>query len=239
MYINSTKFFMRTLFVLAVYVVSIFPVLAQTQKRYVVKAGEAPLEVLPVEAKYIFPDFKKGTATMRDGTSSSQQFNYNFILDEIQFLSSKGETLAIAEPVTLKNVVIDTITFYYHKTYLQEVYAAASFKLAAKLMLVKTSEKKIGGYEMPLHSGAVITYGTVGGNSSNYYRLNLNKDVYFEKVVQYYLGDAFNHFVRADKKGFQNVFPLKRVALQKYLKENHIDYTSINDLKKLLKFCAE
>jgi hypothetical protein len=212
---------MRTLFVLAIYFGSIYPVPAQMQKRYVVKAGEAPLEVLPVEAKYVFPDFKKGTALMRDGRSSSQQFNYNFVLDEIQFLSTKGETLAIAEPVTLRNVVIDTITFYYDKTYLQEIFAAGSFKLAGKPMLVKTSEKKIGGYEMPLSSGAVITYGTVGGNSSNYYRLSLNKDVYFEKVVHYYLGDAFNHFVRADKKGFREVFPLKRGVAKIPTGESH------------------
>ena len=211
------------------------------QKRYLVKAGESPLEVLPNEAVYVFPAFTAGTALLRDGTTSSQQFNYNFVLDEMQFLNAKGETLTIAEPVTIRSILIDSVTFYYDKTYLQEVYKAGTFKLAVKRTLVKTSDKKIGGYNMALGSGAITTYGSMRttGSNSSYQKLRLNKDVYFEKSEAYYLGDEFNHFVKADKKGFLNMFSLKNDVLQKYLKGNDIEYHSLDDLKKLLKVCAE
>src|SRR5450432_2843212 len=100
---------LRLLF--TVYVFCINTAAAQTGKAYPVKVGEIPGEVLPNEAMYLFPSFKSGTAWLRDGTSSTQRFNYNFLLDEMHFLGARGDTLAVADPALIKSVVIDSMVF--------------------------------------------------------------------------------------------------------------------------------
>ena len=67
---------------LAVYVFCINTASAQKVKAYPVKVGEIPNQVLPNEAMYVLPAFTGGSVWFRDGTSSTQRFNYNFLLDE-------------------------------------------------------------------------------------------------------------------------------------------------------------
>lgn len=97
---------------------------AQQEKSYPVKAGEIPGEVLPKEAIYVLPAFATGTAFLKDGTSSMLRFNYNFLLDEMHFINEKGDTLAIADPLLINSVVIDSMVFYYDKGYLREISRA-------------------------------------------------------------------------------------------------------------------
>ena len=211
---------------------------AQTRGQYIVRAGETLDGALPVEAKYVFPVFKKGTVFLRNGTTSTQQLNYNFLLDEMQFLGIKGDTLTIAEPVTISHVVIDSTRFYYQKFYLREVYQAATFKLGVMQMLVQTMEKKYGGYNSTSAISAISSYVSIN-NRSSVNRLQARKDVYLEKKAVYYLGDQFNLFVKADKKGFLNFFSAKKNELQLHIRENKINFNNLEDLQKLLQFCTK
>lgn len=209
---------------------------AQPSVKYFVKAGETPAEVLPNEALYVLPVFETGTVFLRDGSFSNLLLNYNFVLDEMQFIGLKSDTLAIATPNLIRKVVIDSLTFYYDKGYLQETFKKDSFNLAIKQMLIQLPDKTHGGYDVSSASSSITTYGTIITNSAMN-KLQVKKDVYFEKKYEYFLGDQYHHFVKADKKGFLAIFSLKKESLQKYLKENNINFNKKENIEQLLNYC--
>lgn len=209
---------------------------AQETKTYVVKAGEMLSDILPFNAIYAFPSFKQGTVFMRDGSISTTKLNYNVFLNEMQFISTNSDTLAIAYPETIKYISIDTAIYFYDKTYLQVVSQIDSFKIAIKQFFVQTPYRTRGGYDVPTATSSITTYGSItsAGTKAN---LEVKKDVRLEKKTQYFVSDAFNHFYKADKKAFLNIFSLKKGLIQEYLNKNNIDFSRRTDVEKLLKFC--
>lgn len=211
---------------------------AQVQKKYIVKAGEAPDEVIPDEAKYILPAFTKGIAFLRSGAFVNQRFNYNYLLDEIQFLNTNGDTLAIADPALIKYISIDTLVYYYDKGYLRQTLHTASYKLAVKQQMIQIPGKAGTAYGGSSGSSAVTTYSGIYANDK-VHRLKVDRDVLFQTITNWYIGDPYNHFEKADKKGFYNTFPQKREAIKKYIVKNNTDFNKEADLKQLLLFCTE
>jgi hypothetical protein len=210
--------------------------IAQESHFYQVKMGEIPSQVLPNEAVYATPVFTRGTAFFRDGTASEQKFNYNFLLDEMHFIGAAGDTLAIAEPVLLKSILIDSMVFYYEKGYLQEAFKTGKYSLAVKRQTVQVVNQKRGGYDATSETGAIKTFNSVILNNQNY-KLQVRTDALFQQQVAYYIGLSGNSFVKASRKNFHLLFPDK--DLRTYLKEKSINFNQPDDLKALLQFCAE
>lgn len=209
---------------------------AQHTKAYPVKAGEIPNRVLPNEAMYVLPAFATGSALQRDGTAATFAFNYNFLQDEMHFIGIAGDTLAIAEPVLLKTVVIGTLIFYYDKGYLQQIFTAGKYSLAMRQQMVQIADKTTGAYDAASGASAIKTYGTIN-NNSQIYQLEVKKDVVFEKVVGYYIGAGSNPFVKASRRNFELFFADKAVSA--YCKTHRVNFNNEADLKALLLFCVE
>ena len=235
-YISNHIISMRVILTIAC-ILLMLPAIAQPRKTYVVLAGEIPKDVLPVEAIYSFPHFKKGIVFLRDGSATSQQLNYNLFLDEMHFIGAQNDTLAIATPETIKSVVFDSATFYFDKNYLQVVTGEGENFLAIKQFLVQSPYRTRGAYDVSSSISSISTY------SSTYYngqmsKLQVKKDVEMEKKKAFFISDRFNHFYPADKKFFYKVFPNKKAELDTYLKEHHVNFYHENDLVSLLKLCA-
>ena len=81
---------MKILLILALCIFCIAKGSAQTEKIYSVKMGEVPNKVIPREAIYLLPAFTQGTVFFKDGSSSTQRFNYNSLLDEMHFINGQG-----------------------------------------------------------------------------------------------------------------------------------------------------
>ena len=227
---------MRIQLLVAVFVFCLHNAPAQI-KVYPVKVGEIPNKVLPNEAMYTLPAFVKGTVLLRDGTSSTYLFNYNFLLDEMHFIAERGDTLAIAEPLLISFVVIDSTLFYYDKGYMEVVLKIGNYKLAVKQEMVLIADKTRGGYDATSGSSAIKTYGTITSGNSMMYRLQVQKDVLFQKENSFYIADASNHFLRANKKNFYTVFGEKRMS--GYLKEYKVNFNNEEDLKALMRVCLQ
>ena len=87
-------------------------------------------------------------------------------------------------------------------------------------------------------SSAVTTYSSIY-SSDKVHRLKVDRDVRFETVMNWYIGNEYNRFEKADKKGFYNTFPSKRDAIKKYIAKKNINFNKEADLEQLLRFCAE
>ncbi len=148
---------------------------AQTEKMYSVKMGEIPDEVIPAEVIYLLPGFTQGIVFFKDGSSSTQRFNYNSLLDEMHFINERGDTLAIAEPALIKTVEIDSIKFYYDLGYVQQIFTQGNYKLAVKQKWKQIPDKKTGGYDTRSDIASIKTYSTISNSNGSMGRLTGSK----------------------------------------------------------------
>lgn len=211
---------------------------AQKPQTYPVKAGQSPDLFIPAEAKYFLPKFAEGTAFLRNGAVSRHTFNYNRLLDEMQFITPAGDTLAVAEPTVIKYIQLDSGIFFYEKGYLREIEKAGTMKLAIKERLIQIPDKIEGAYGTTSGTSAITTYANIY-TAGTIYKLNVKRDVLFVKAQAFFIGDQYNHFTKADKKGFANSFPLKKEAIGDYIRAEKINFNHPEDIKKLFRFCTQ
>jgi hypothetical protein len=63
--------------------------------------------------QYAYPAFTKGYISFRDNRNRTVQLNYNYLFEEMMFLNNTGDTLAIANAPTIRQITIMADTFYF------------------------------------------------------------------------------------------------------------------------------
>lgn len=228
---------MRLILLIAFLILSGTPVLAQEYKQHLVKAGQIPEQAIPKEEIYYFDSFRNGVAYLRHNNRSTMKFNYNCLLDELQFLTPAGDTLAIAEPELLWKVEVDSTVFYFQKGYLRQVVRKGKTSLSLRERLIRTDSRKQAAYGYTSSTSAIDNYSNIY-QDGRVFKLELKQDMVFRKAHQYFLGNAYDHFVRADKRGFFDVFANRRDAINAYIKEEKINFNIAEDILKLYEFCT-
>jgi len=114
---------------------------------------------------------------------------------------------------------------------------------------VKLAEKQVWVMADIRKAGALITStSSVGIPSARSFRndgevtrnnLTLNEDIVLRKDTQYYIGDKFNNFVKAGKKGLMQLFPKDERTISLYIKENKVDFNKKDDIEKLFQFLSQ
>ncbi|MES1217461.1 MAG: hypothetical protein ABUT20_18275 [Bacteroidota bacterium] len=228
---------MKKIFVATFIVANLFAQ-AQITETVTVKAGEDVATVLSSHGLYKFPSFKKGIATLKDGSTAGALMNFNVYLNEIQFIDPKGDTLAIADPATIDSITIDTNLFYYKKGYLQVVanYNAAKLVMKQKISFIPV---KIGAYGAQSPGASIDSYGILSTPLATDNHLTLNQDIVVKKETIYSLIYKKYRDSPATHAGFLSVFPDNKKGIDDYIAANKIDFKKESDLKKLLLFCIQ
>ncbi len=194
--------------------------------------------ILPEKGIYRFSSFTEGSVIFRNGIITSAKLNYNVSLDEMHFITDRGDTLSIAEPTSVSFINLDGSRFYYDKGYLQTIDTADvnGIRLAFKQILVAQQQRKVGAYDMATPHEGIRNYSFFTGNGQKY---NLGSD---DKIMVtsrefYFFGDKFGHFEKASKEYILVHFPNNHPELKEFIKTNHINFNVLKDLEKLMQFC--
>ncbi|HVF96837.1 MAG TPA: hypothetical protein VM871_05935, partial [Flavisolibacter sp.] len=73
---------------------------AQNTTFITVKAGNKIKDVLATTDVFYYPQFTKGRVVFKDATKGEAALNYSRLLDQMLFIDSKGDTLALADEKT-------------------------------------------------------------------------------------------------------------------------------------------
>ena len=211
---------------------------AQNNATVIVKAGHTIKESMPTTDLYEYPQFAYGTVNYRDGNISRGSMNYNRFLDELQFITLKGDTLSLTNEKNIRFINIGEDTFFYDQGYIKLVNSTANMKLGIKQMLRIIDKQKMGAYGMVSSTTAIDSYYSFN-DGIQVYNLTVMQDLVLAKEVQYYIGDNYNHFVVANKKNVMQLFPRQHRAILSYLKENTVVFNNKEDLDKLVQFLAQ
>jgi hypothetical protein len=206
---------------------------AQKDETVTVKAGTRVVDNFPVPIRYNYPQFSTGEIQFKNGNSSSKKLNYNFLIDEIEFIQS-GDTLVFIKKKDINRVVIEQDTFLYDNGYLK-IISGGPIKVGLRQFYKLQEVLKKDGYGSASAASATNSYSVLP--SDGYYRKQIvDKEMVFQKTREYYLSVSANDFVLFRKKAVMKLFPEKTDEIQQYLKSNKVDFDSETDLLKLAEF---
>jgi len=203
----------------------------------IIKAGTSFNESVSITDLYEYPQFVYGKVFFRFGDSTGGRLNYNRLLDQMQFIDLKGDTLNIAYPGTIKFIRINNDLFYYDNGYIKLIKGNNTIKLATKQTLKVAGKNKIGAYDMASPGSAIDSYSSLTIDHKNY-NLTPREDITLTKKTEYYFGDKYNHFVLANKKNILRLYSKQEGTVTAYLKENNIDFNNPEDLEKLFQYLS-
>ena len=219
-------------------IASCVDVVAQKQIR--VKADANITSAIPVADRYRYPQFMTGTVVYRNGVSGAGQLNYNRLLGEMQFIDSKGDTLALADEQNVAHVTIGPNRFYINpgKGCPEVIAEHGPIKLAKQVVLKSMRTEKKVAYGQSSGASSVATVQPYSNNSS-VHRIGATGDQVVQEDIAYFIVDQNDRYYMMNKTGIFKVFPKHKRAIETFLKENPIQFTEEADLKKLIQFCSE
>ncbi len=226
----------RFFLVNALLLVIIVTVSAQTVQTTRVKAGDDVSKAISDYGTYRFPSFTEGIIFLKNGAASRQQINYNFLVGEMQFIGSNGDTLAIANSDEVKFINISDTVFYYNKGYMEQLVDDDTLHLAVQRN-IKIDYEKVGAYGQSNPASAIDNNQSFF-EGSNAYHLTINQDAVIKNTTTYYLISKNEPAVIANKANFIKIFPADKTRISSFIKDNNIDFKKAADLEKLLAFCA-
>ncbi|GAC1450384.1 MAG: hypothetical protein NVSMB7_12680 [Chitinophagaceae bacterium] len=192
---------------------------------------------LPEKGIYRFPAFTEGTVVMRNGIISSQKLNYNISLDEMHFISEKGDTLSLSDPPAVNFISMKGGRFYYDKGYLQTIDTTGGIILAFR-QLLSVQQHHTTAYGMTEPHEGTRSYSFYTGNGQTY-KMGNDEKVTVTVREYYFFGDAYGHFSKTGKIFILQHFGKQEDAIQAFLKTHHTNFNKLGDLQQLLVFCRQ
>ena len=184
---------------------------------------------------YRFPVFTEGTIVFRNGGTIKAKLNYNITMDEMHFISPKGDTMAVGDPPVISYIEISPRRFYYEKGYLQTIAVSNDIILAFKQVVLEDHSKK-GAFGIATEHPSAISYSLFTVKGQQY---NLGSSEELSTRESYFFGDSFGHFSKASKEYILLHYNKKEEPIKEFIKTNHTNFTKEEDLLKLLQYCEQ
>jgi hypothetical protein len=191
-----------------------------------------------VDMQYRYPNFQNGEVFYRDGQKGTGLLNYQMLVKEIHFINAKGDTLALVDLPTVKQLTIGSDTFFYDKGLLQILGNYNKVKLALKETLRVADRQKTGAYGIKSSTSSIDSYNSLRVNQGTY-GLSVAETIIFAKDKMFYLQIKGSLLLPVNWNNMAKAFPSKRNSMQDFASKNHIDLNKEEDLKKLLTFCSK
>jgi len=232
---------MKSILLLSAILIGYISLSAQDSNLVIIKTGKRVSEVLTTADIYYYPQFTDGNVFFRDGSKGVAKLNYTRLFDQMLYINSKGDTLALADEKTIKFITINNDTFYYDEGYVRFTKGNKEVKLGEKQVWVVADIQKIGTHNKPKPSVAIYSFSsyTNGSDAAKSKDLLLSEDILLRKENHYYFGNDNNHFVRTSKKQLMLIYPKDQQRIESYLKENKVDFDKREDLEKLIQFLCK
>jgi hypothetical protein len=214
-------------------------VLAQAPEEYLVRAGEEPSDVIPRIRQFYFPEFRQGQVFYPQGKRSDVLLlNYNTLLDVMQYIDSKGDTLFIPEESNIfKYVRIGEDIFYHH-------FRDGYYNLHSRddnYNLATRTRWKIERRDLMISNGYGMMEASPGSTISNKRvgdHFVQNEDMAYSHESAYYVVGPRDVVFRANRAGFMKSFPDNKDEIQAFIREHQTNFDDEQSLKLLVSFTS-
>ena len=208
---------------------------SQKAKYYTIQPGENILDIVPKSESYYYPDFENGIVFFKNGKRSSAKLNYNFIHEEILFITPVNDTLTIVNSEEVKYVSIGKDEFYYATNrFVKLDTTIGDVKLGVAGFFATVSKKRIGAYGTTTDGGS-DSYGSyiIPDNAKLNLTPNVVTTVVYSKAL--FISNKFNQFIPVNRKNIFSYYPEKEEKLKQYLKDHKVNFSEYEDVIALVK----
>jgi len=169
----------------------------QKNENITVPAGTKVQDYFTFIEMYRYPEFTDGIVFFKNGATAASKFNYNLLSGEMDYPQLK-DTLSIANPTEIKFITIAGDTFYFEKAYLELIYTD-KFKVVLKQCYKQLDVVNKDSYGSSGSNSAADSYITLRQTGQTY-KLVLNNDRIYKKIIEYSLLTPTGTFVPFNKK---------------------------------------
>jgi len=191
---------------------------------------------------FIYPQYENGKVNFKDGSVAEAPLNYSVLNNQVYFLNRKKDTLILAHPETIKEVLINTDTFcFYKKDFIKKI---SHYSIAPNLF-----EKKTLKYIGKEKKGPYGTYSGVSASESNstfYDHQNemvtyiaLDENLIFSARSQFYITVSTDKFYLVTKSNLKKAFPEYDEKLKEFISSNKIDLDKRDGVLQLITYIQE
>jgi len=187
----------------------------------------------------LFPQFEKGVVVFKNTTRAAASLNYNMVREEMLFLDSNGQVLAIAKPSDIVIMLIGDRRFVPASSkgiFYEEVETGSgSFFIQRKSNFL--SEGKAAGYGGYSQTASVQSWGTFyDGSSGQTVKLNPDEKFKIKNDYFFYLksGNSFKKFSSAKTLG--KLFKGQESKIEAFAKEHSINFSNTDDVAKIVEY---
>ena len=211
--------------------------IGQTRQERVHITGGSELWQNFTKEMFQYPSFRQGVVTYRNGQVFERAMNYNKVLETIQFIDEKNDTLAIANEGAVKDITIGEDVFVFLPVCYQVLAPAAEVKLYKHEKMRIADIRRKGLYGIPNTSAAIESLNQVYSWMSSY-QLDVNELLLLSKTTEYYIMGENEELIPAGKKNVLRRFPGKQKQVTEYVNAHSISFSKEEDLVKLVKFIS-
>jgi len=206
---------------------------AQKEELITVKAGTKVLDYFPVSERYMYSEFIPGRVFWKNGNKSDIDLNYNYLAGEMEFIQVR-DTLSIINKKDIKYVVITRDTFYFDKGYIKQL-SSGTLKVGLKQFFELKEIQNKDTYGIASSGSATNSYGSLPVDG-NFYKLTANKDMVFQRKLEYYFTIPESGFLLLNRKNILQIFSKNENKIKSYLKTNKVKFDSEDDILRLTDF---
>ena len=209
------------------------------EKIHRIKNGSDIRATIPARERYLYEEFREGKVYFRNGNTSKSPLNYSLFHREIQFISPSKDTLLLSDNDFISKIIIQSDTFYYDRNHghVQKIGTYGKVKLGKQQTILVKGNEKHTGYGEYSGTASVASISNFSNRNGELQQLQVNNKLILQRISDYFLIDQNLRLSPADRAGFMRLFPDSRKDITAFLKSNETDFSSENDLVKLLEFC--
>ena len=184
-------------------------------------------------SQFLFPQFTEGVIVLAYGNVCRGKLNYDTSLEQLNFLGTKNEILAIADPAKVIKVSIANRDFIYIKDFLVEIISTGSVSLRLRVHQKRTAEK-IGAYGGVSPSASIESLSSVKLSDGTYAKLSPHEMVSFKNELFFYLLHNGKTKLVYNQKELLKCFPSNKALLKQEIERQHTKFDSIDSMKKIV-----
>ncbi len=226
---------------------SYLKLVAQPPKVYHISKGVTTTSVIPFEETYRYPVFREASITYRNGTMPGVTLNYNLLYGEMQFIDSKGDTLALANEEKIKQIDTGENVFYFLPNLgFVEVVAdlpQAGLVRQESLQIIDRADLyQNTGLHSPAGTASGAGSGTYLGSAPSYRQLFTRpapQDFKISRQVTFLIMDRNRRFYPAKRSTLMQLFPRYKSKINQYWKERQPNLRKEQEVIALLEYCNQ
>ena len=194
--------------------------------------GEDLTQYLLDSVKFVIPDFQAGIVTFSDGTFSRGPVNISTIEQRVYFIATDGQYQVLTNEDQVVRVSIKGRSFVKSKYgYVELLDTSGDVALGSVRRTSFMETEKKGAYGMVSQTTSVATMSSLPQNGI-LYTLGVDQSTPFKFKIIPYLYRSDRVYL-SNKKNFQKCFPDKKAVIDRYLKENSVDFERLEDVRGL------